>query len=241
MTTEYPSSIRLVQLKEQLKRKPIMRRTIRHIQELYNRYGNEYLELAESILEKSESLGWNVCEILSNVFLESLSEMSHFLETGEFGHNFDDARKIVYENSEYMENEYLPGLFIAYGFTPLLYPKYPFFRNNFLSRLNVDMKGVEVGFGDGFYLWVLCRAIPGIYPQGFDISPSAIKVATSVLQSSGFDECSLNLGNILEGLPILSASQDYGILAEVIEHIPTPEKGVAEMARIIHSGGLLYL
>jgi ubiquinone/menaquinone biosynthesis C-methylase UbiE len=234
-------SSRVAQFSEQLNKIPILKRTSAHIHQLHRRFGEEYVELAESVLEKCEVLGWNACKILTNVFIECLQEMSAFLETGEFGHNFDEAQKNVYENAQYMENEYLPGLFIAYAFTPLLFPKYPFFRKNFCSRLNADMKGCEVGFGDGFYLWVLCKAISGIRPCGFDISPSAIEVTTKVLNSSGFDGFSLKLGNILEGLVLPAESQDYGILAEVIEHIPNPERGINEMARILRPGGLLYL
>ena len=235
-------SDRLTRFREQLAREPIMKKTVIHIEELHDRYGDEYLDLADKVLETSESLGWNTCGILTNVFFECIQEMLTFNETGNFGDtSFDEIRQTVYENKEYMEGQYLPGLFIAYAFTPLLYPKYPFFRNNFLPRLNADMQGVEVGFGDGFYLWVMCQNVPGIRPQGFDISPSALVVARKLLESSGFRDCTLELGNVLEALPLPDASQDWGILAEVIEHIPTPEKGIAEMARILRPGACLYL
>jgi Methylase involved in ubiquinone/menaquinone biosynthesis len=234
-------SERLNRFCELMLKKPLLRRTLKHVHELHERYGDEYVELAEKILEKSELLAWDASNILSRVFLECLQEMSDFLETGEFGHTFEETQKTVYENRDYMENEYLPGLFIAYAFTPLMYPKYPFFRNNFLSQLNKSSRGVEIGFGDGFYLWVTKQQIPEICVSGYDISPSAINVTTRVLQSSGIYDVPLFMGNILDGISQKDASFDWGVLAEVIEHIPTPEKGINEMARLICRGGLLYL
>jgi ubiquinone/menaquinone biosynthesis C-methylase UbiE len=51
----------------------------------------------------------------------------------------------------------------------------------------------------------------------------------------------LQIGNIFKGLPIPNASQDWGILAEVIEHIPNPEQGLFEMARVLKSGAWFYV
>ncbi|MDR2441803.1 MAG: class I SAM-dependent methyltransferase, partial [Planctomycetaceae bacterium] len=230
---------------------PITRNIIPQINLLTERYGGEYLDLAERILLVTEQLGWDAFECFSQYIYDYIREMTQYLKTGEYGHSdFDEIYKKIYGNKEVMEELYLPGLFLAYGFTTILYSKYRLYRNKFLTRLNKDSDGIEVGFGEGFYLWEMCNHIPGIHPKGFDISPSAIKIASKVLNKSEQllvnkekerENYTLQIGNIFNGLPISDASQDWGILAEVIEHIPNPELGLFEMSRVLKPGALFYV
>jgi ubiquinone/menaquinone biosynthesis C-methylase UbiE len=231
-----------------LEESPLTRNIIPQINLLTERYNEEYVDLAERILSATDQLGWDAFECFSQYIYDYLCEMTQYLKTGEYGHSdFDEVYKKIYGNKEVMEELYLPGLFLAYGFTTILYSKYHIYRNNFLVNLNKDSDGVEVGFGEGFYLWEMCNHIQGIRPKGFDISPSSIKIASNILDKSGQNfvarerDYNLQIGNIFEGLPLDEASQDWGILAEVIEHIPSPERGLFEMARILKPGALFYV
>jgi SAM-dependent methyltransferase len=137
----------------------------------------------------------------------------------------------------------MPGLFSAYFNTTILYTKYHLFRSKFLPLLSAPLAGVEIGFGEGFYLWELYNHVPGISFTGFDISEHAIAFASMLFEYADIPASNyrLALGDINDRLPVEDESFDFGILAEVIEHIENPQKGLLEMARILKPGACLYL
>jgi ubiquinone/menaquinone biosynthesis C-methylase UbiE len=55
------------------------------------------------------------------------------------------------------------------------------------------------------------------------------------------DSANLSIANVLEGLPLPDSCMDFGILAEVIEHLPTPEKALSEMARVMRQDAPLFV
>ena len=138
---------------------------------------------------------------------------------------------------------YLPGLFLSYPMTAVLFHKYSFFRRAFLPRLNGSMAGTEVGYGDGFYLWVLLQNVENLRMTGFDISGPAREFAQELLTAAGIDSDrhDLGLANVFEGLPIPDESLDFALLAEIIEHIPNPVDAIVETGKKLKPGGLLYV
>ncbi|WP_287331574.1 class I SAM-dependent methyltransferase [Parabacteroides sp.] len=81
---------------------------------------------------------------------------------------------------------------------------------------------MEIGFGEGFYLWEILKEIPDIKVVGYDISPYAIEFASRMLTVAGILSYNFELhyGNIFEGIDRQDESVDFATLAEVIEHIP---------------------
>jgi ubiquinone/menaquinone biosynthesis C-methylase UbiE len=236
------SSARFDDFVKKLADSPITRNIAPHVTLLQKRFGDEYQNLAERILSTTDKLKLDANEAFAAYMYDYLCELYRFQQSGEYGHNnFDDIYNTVLNNKEIMEEMYYPGLFLSYGFTAVLFHKYRLFKNSFLPKLNARSIGVEVGFGEGFYLWEMCNKVPGINPTGFDISPSALNIARSLLDASGYAECKLSIANIIEGLPLDDASQDFGILAEVLEHLPDPDAALREMARVIMPGGYFYL
>ena len=118
-----------------------------------------------------------------NVFggyvIEYLKDRLRFEKSGEYGNGtFDEIRERVYDNQELMTELYLPGLFLANVFAPLLHEKYKLFERSFVSRLDASMTGAEIGFGDGFHLWTVMKDVSGSRVQGFDISAHATRFST---------------------------------------------------------------
>lgn len=236
--------MKLEDLLEKLKAMPLTVGLAEQIEILKARYETEYEDVAEGILHLFEVLGLDTVKTGRKYIYDYLKQMDYFIENKSYGHlDFDMIREQIYDNEKVMMETYMPGLLLSYAYTTILYEKNHIFLTDFLKRLNEDMVGIEVGFGEGFYLWEIFRYFPEINICGYDISPYAIQFATQILNAEGIekDRYVLKYGNIFEGLSQADETIDFGVLAEVIEHIPNPEAGVREIVRTLKRGGLLYL
>lgn len=230
------------QFSQELAKSPITRGCAAQIEFLARSYGNDYTQLAERILAQIYALDLDSNKLFTKYIIDYLKEMASFLKTGSYCHSdFASIKSSIYDNDDVMTHTYLPGLFLAYGFTTILFAKYRLFKSSFLPQINAGSRGIEVGFGEGFYLWELSHAVPGISLRGVDISPSAIAFTRRLLTAAGLHDFCLDQGDVLQGIDAPSSSMDWCIFAEIIEHIPSPEKGIAEIARLLKPGGIMYL
>lgn len=233
---------------DSLKKVPMTGGFVEQIDILKQRYGNEYVQVAEDILDLFEMLELDPVKISRKYIYDYLKQLDYFIKHQDYGHaDFDEVRKEIYDNEKTMLETYMPGLLISYAYTTILYEKNHLFVSEFLSRLEEkhkgEMVGLEIGFGEGFYLWEVLKRCPRAQVLGYDISPYAIKFASNMLHMAGIptNRYELQCGNILEGIYQPDESVDFAILAEVIEHIPNPKVGIKEIARILRRGGHLYL
>ena len=211
---------------------------------LFDKYGPEYLDFAERMLGVVRRLGIDSADVFEKYVFEYLRDLARFEKTHTYDNGtFDEIRDRIYDNEELMTRTYLPGLFVAYIATTLLYEKYRFFQRAFSARLTDEMVGTEIGFGDGFYLWQLLDHHPALKVHGFDISEHSISFTNRLLSTSGFSPSAyrLEFGNVCERLPVADAAYDWCILAEVIEHVADPVFTLREIRRVMKPGGLLYL
>lgn len=61
------------------------------------------------------------------------------------------------------------------------------------------------------------------------------------LQTGEFDYGRLDIRSDIVAIPVPDASFDVVLCTEVLEHVPSPERALAEMARILRPGGELIL
>lgn len=229
---------------EQLKKIPMTGGFVEQIDLLKKRYGAEYIGIAEAILELFDKLRLDAVKISRKYIYDYLKQLDYFIKYKTYGHaDFDKVREEIYDNEKTMLETYMPGLLISYAYTTILYEKNHLFITEFLPRLNEDMTGIEIGFGEGFYLWEILKKYPQIKLLGYDISIYARKFATQLLTVAGISAGSYTLqyGNIFEGIDLPDESVDFAVLAEVIEHIPNPEIGIKEVVRMLKQNGTLYL
>jgi ubiquinone/menaquinone biosynthesis C-methylase UbiE len=223
----------------------LLRGSAANMEILHKKYGDSYLGFAEEMLHITEKLGFNSNQVYERYIVEYVRDLVRFQKQGTYDNgSFEEIRARIYDNEELMGETYLPGLFIAYGFTTLLHEKYKLFERSFLPHIKKEMAGVEIGFGDGFFLWTLLKRVPGIKVSGLDISKSALEFTTKLLSAERYTEredFSLGLGNIGEPVPIAGASQDWCILTEVIEHVPDRFFTMKEITRFMKPGGRLFL
>lgn len=234
----------LEDFKGELQSVPLTAPFVDQIEKLQHRYGTEYENVAVSLLSMLPKLGFETKKVSRRYIFDYLKQLDYFLKYGNYGHaDYTKIQREIYDSKETMMDTYMPGLLLSYAYTTILYEKNHIFLNSFLPQIPRGGKGIEIGFGEGFYLWETLAVREDLTLHGFDISNHAVCFADKLLKLNHINKnrFKLNYGNIFEGIEIESESRDFGILAEVIEHIPNPEVGVREMARILKENALFYL
>jgi len=235
---------RLKYLEDELVKLPMTAGFIEQIKVLEQRYGKEYTKSAEDILELAQQLDFDIVRVSRIYIYDYLKQMQYFLNSGSYGHkDYEKIRQEVYDNEETMMLTYYPGLLLSYVYTTILYTKLHWCNKVFIPNLVKNAKGVEIGFGEGFYLWEVLRKRKDVTIDGFDISQYAIQFAETLLQKGNIpkEQYHVSYGNVLEGIEVEDGTYDFAIAAELIEHVPNPEGVLHECARIVKSEGILFL
>lgn len=92
---------------------------------------------------------------------------------------------------------------------------------------------LDLGAGYGFWLQALAKA--GYEPAGVELSPEAAAIAR---EKSG---APVETGSADDPLPFADASFDAVTMLDVIEHLPRYPQALAECARVLKSGGKLFV
>jgi ubiquinone/menaquinone biosynthesis C-methylase UbiE len=149
---------------------------------------------------------------------------------------FDEARDQIYDQSFYP---------IVTHFTYALQPSATA-RLNFVKEVVRSMRAecasvADLGCGSGVILSEVLMLKPRWTGHGLDISRSAIEYARALAKHKSVDQrAQFRTGNIAS-LPYEDKSLDLIVASEIIEHMPEPEKVVAEIARVLRPQGKLIL
>lgn len=90
---------------------------------------------------------------------------------------------------------------------------------------------LDAGCGEGFVAEALSERLPGVAITGVDVSPEAIAYASQ----HGSGRVRYGTGS-LEALPFDTASFDVVVCTEVLEHLPSPDRALAELRRVARRG-----
>lgn len=146
-----------------------------------------------------------------------------------------------YSNIETMD-QYLWGIYL----TNFLWAHHTeislLFSEQFLKRLPADAQIIEIAPGHGGWgAWALSR-LPEANLQGFDISPSSIRIATSVTTAAGvgdrakyFERDALDLSKLPKN------AADAVICSFLIEHLEKPEHLFAVVKHLLKPGGVGFI
>jgi SAM-dependent methyltransferase len=146
-----------------------------------------------------------------------------------------------YSQQESMEG-YLWGVFI----TNFLWAHHMeislFFRDRFLSRVVPTAELVEIAPGHGGWgVWAL-TAVPSARLRGYDISPSAIRIARSVAQAAGVSDRAAYLEkDALDLTTLAPGSADALICCFLAEHLEQPRKLFAVIGHLLKPRSLAFV
>lgn len=99
-------------------------------------------------------------------------------------------------------------------------------------------KILDVGCGDGYYLYLLSNLGLKLRLVGTDFDPRALESARKNLKGK---RILLIKANLMKRLPFANNSFDKVVMSEVVEHLPDDAKGLKEVYRILKLGGVLCL
>ena len=102
------------------------------------------------------------------------------------------------------------------------------------------IKVVELGCGPGFYSRRLAQRFPQIAVTGVDRSQSQIRAARQRVASARIQNCLFERVNAL-ALPVADAAFDILIASRIFTILPDHERAVAEMFRVLKSGGRCFI
>jgi SAM-dependent methyltransferase len=95
---------------------------------------------------------------------------------------------------------------------------------------------LDVGCGDGAFLWVAHRALPECSLEGLDPNPDARRLCAEMLSHHGL---SLPVHSAWEAVP--SHAFDAVTCSEVIEHVSDPDGLLRQIRRVLRPGGIAVI
>lgn len=141
----------------------------------------------------------------------------------------------VYQNTEHMQTNYLPGLLLSHWLWPHHYRQMQFFCWSFLSHM-VQAQAteyLEVGVGSGAYSWQVLQQLPDCDGLAIDISPASLDFAQK-LNPTLTTKC---IGIEQQA----DASTSWLICVEVLEHLEDPVTFLKELHRVLAPGGRAFV
>jgi ubiquinone/menaquinone biosynthesis C-methylase UbiE len=112
--------------------------------------------------------------------------------------------------------------------------EYPNFIRLGLEVQNKDV--LEIGCGSGYGAKLLYKQHPRSY-LGVDVMPEQIALA----QKLNLPGAEFNVADAADLSQVADASKDVVVIFNVLHHIPNWRKAVAECARVLHTGGWLFV
>jgi SAM-dependent methyltransferase len=175
--------------------------------------------------------------------MTSLRLQARFERSGEYeSKSYAEAAEQVYHNDEYMQSEYLPGLFLSHYLWPHHYRQIRFFETAFLEPLAAAglTTFAEVGIGTGLYSRIAMQRLGGARGRGLDISASSKAFAERQLAAFGFaDSYEVVLEDATIDTP--AGSAEALICVEVLEHLEDPVDFLRALRRILKPGGKAFI
>ena len=129
--------------------------------------------------------------------------------------------------------------FSTHTYANITFAKYSMYwwSNRFFATLacRYGTKGarlLEIGSGLGH---LAAQLEDSFQTFGMDLNHWAVKESKSVVNTSALETASA------QELPFADASFNVVIIKHIVEHLPQPEKAIAEIGRVTESGGILIL
>ncbi|WP_212751907.1 class I SAM-dependent methyltransferase [Roseovarius arcticus] len=109
-----------------------------------------------------------------------------------------------------------------------------------IMQIGPEARILDCGIGNGSLSIALDSILQGpVYYHGIDTSAEMLVQASSKMQHAGL-RAHLLQADVLT-LPYDDQSFDVVMAAHVLEHLPDPQRALAEMVRVLRPGGMVFL
>jgi ubiquinone/menaquinone biosynthesis C-methylase UbiE len=102
-----------------------------------------------------------------------------------------------------------------------------------LARMRGDERVLDVGCGNGTYLWLLGQRHHAGPVFGFDLSPGMLPVGRDHEAMLGVCDA--------QQLPFPDATMDALLAMHMLYHVPDRSRGLTEMRRVLRPGGVMLV
>jgi len=153
--------------------------------------------------------------------------------------SFEDANRKVYSNAGTMAL-YMDGLLLSQLLWSPHCKSYMYYSLNFLSRLPLKYRLLEIGCGHGLLLANAARDPRSAEVCGLDVSAESLRHARETMEHFG---CGAKVDFIQADIDdnIPTNSFDGLVLSELLEHLEDPAEVLVRLKSQIKPGGLVYL
>ena len=105
---------------------------------------------------------------------------------------------------------------------------------NELKIMGVRGRVLEVGCGAGRFISYIAHEVPGVEGHGCDLSYDDILVATRLSPNISYTVADMTR------LPYDNGVFDAVVMFDILEHLPEPGAGLAEVRRVLRPGGVVH-
>ncbi|MBF0186987.1 MAG: class I SAM-dependent methyltransferase [Magnetococcales bacterium] len=175
--------------------------------------------------------------------LDIMRLQKQFEKTGAYPEkSFDQARADVYDNAEYMQTAYLPGLLLSHFLWPHHYRQQLFFETAFLNimRRQGAQRFLDCGTGTGYNACRILDTLPETTGRAFDISPHSKAHAEQQAEALGVgSRLTVDLQNLITDPP--DETTDWLISIEVLEHLEEPVAFLKALRGLLNKEGKAFI
>jgi 2-polyprenyl-3-methyl-5-hydroxy-6-metoxy-1,4-benzoquinol methylase len=165
------------------------------------------------------------------------------MELDRVGHyryaSFDEVRVAVYDNPDYMDGQYLNGLFLSQAFWLNHTKMYRYFIDRFCSGNPAAGTVLEVPCGTGFFIAEFARCNAGWTASGIDLSDSSVAFSQAMAKLDANRAVNIAKQDVFT-LPE-DAPYDRIICGELLEHLEDPEALLDKLTKLVAPDGRLFV
>lgn len=164
-----------------------------------------------------------------------------FARNSTYAHSdYDEVNREVYQNETYMTHTYYPALLFSYLFSSNYYEILRVFVQHYLPSIkNTQGALCEIGIGHGMLSALALQTNPALTATGVDISPVAATVTEKVTRLMQVPAPQVIIADATQDIPVKNNAAM--ICAEVLEHLPEPQRLLQEAYKALAPGGLFFL
>jgi SAM-dependent methyltransferase len=171
----------------------------------------------------------------------NLAQARYELEGRYESKSYAECYDAVYNEQDTMD-DYLWGVYLTNFLWAHHMDVSMFFEDRFLARLPERSRLVEIAPGHGGWGLMALHALPGATLEAYDISPSSIRIASSLAEASGQGaRARYTLKNALDLDALEAAGADAVVCNFLIEHLETPGKLVQVIHHLLKPGARAFL